>query len=797
MTENKIIEPTIFTSNKLFIQQLISYRYFYIFLTFFLLVGAYLYNKFATTEYEVYATMAATKDETSQTLVSNDLFRGMQPIQSFYDIEDGINNLRSYSMIYATLSKLNLEIGYFSEKMGLFKSKSELYYDKPFSVNIHKSHVQPIYTKFYIEVLSDTTFRMYAKESDAILYNYIDNEVVNEDYVVNLDTVYKFKEEINLDYISMSVNKNSDYQAIQNGRRYRYYFEMYNPGLMTKEYLKNLNIRRASSASSVLFIAFRGENLEKSVFFINSYLNYFFEESLARKNTTAINTINFIDAQISGVSDSLVRSGSKITSFRAANQVMNLTYQGQSSYDNLQRLEEERTDLKAQERYYTYILDYLRTTEDVAGIVPPSGMNVDNSVMNQLIVDILSLNSERSSIISLRGEKNPFLAEIENKIKLQKEYISEIASNNLNTVKRTLSDLDYEAKKLSREILTLPRRELNMSQIQRKFDIDEAIYTYLLQKRSEATITMASNYPNFELMEPAREVTSYKVKPKDRFNYLIALIMGIIIPTGTMIFKNLTNFKITNPEYILQILNRSPIATIYTIPEKVDNFIYDNPSSVTSESFRALRSIIFRKLSRTLKSRVILITSAQPQDGKSLISFNLAKSIAMVGKKTLLVDGDLKRPILHDKFNLKNKSGISDFMIESVSLENILIKTVIENLYFISAGPSLPNNTEVIESGGMDALIEAVKERFEYVIIDTSPIGFMADTFLMTRYADYILLIVRNNSTLKESFTDAIALFSSNNIINYDVIFNDKAIKESPHGLYSKYYIKEKRLNPK
>jgi len=791
MFENKIIEPTIFTSNKLFIQQLLTYRYFYIILTFLFLLGAYLYNKFATTEYEVYATMAATKNETSSYLQSNDLFKGMSPIQAFYEIEDGINNLRSYSMIYTIINKLNLEIGYFSEKTGLFKTKSELYRNRPFSVTIHKSHVQPIYTMFYIEVLSDTTFRIYAKKSDAILYNYIDNEVVKEDFAVRLDTVYRFNEEINLDYLSLSVN-NNDSQPIQIEEKYRYYFEMYNPGLMTKEYLKNLSIRRASSASTILYVAFRGENLEKSVFFINSYLNYFFGESLARKNTTAINTINFIDAQISGVSDSLVRSGSEITSYRSSNQVMNLSYQGQSSYDNLQRLEKERSGIKAQERYYTYILDYLRTTEDVAGIVPPSGMSVDNSVMNQLIVELLDLNSERSNIISLRGDKNPFLAETENKIKLKKQYITEIASTNLSTVKRTLNDLDYEANKLSREIVTLPRRELSMSNIQRKFDVDEGIYTYLLQKRSEATITMASNYPDFELIEPARKVTSLKAKPKSKFNYLIALILGIVIPTGTMILKNLTNFRITSTEYIQQVLNRSPIATIYSISDKTDNFIIDNPNSVSTEYFRGLRSIIFRKLSK-LNSKVILVSSAQPQDGKTFLSFNLAISIAMVGKKTLIIDGDLKRPNLHKKFNLENKSGVSDFIFEYVSFEEILFKTSIKNLSFVSAGPNMLNTTEVIESGGLDHLIEAARERFEYIIIDTSPVGFMTDALLMTRFADYVLIAVRDNSTLKESFTNVLSTLDSNNITNYDVVFNDKEIKESTR-YYSKYYGTKERI---
>jgi tyrosine-protein kinase Etk/Wzc len=792
MNENRIIEPTIFTSNKLFIQQLLSYKYFYIVLVILFVASAYLYNKTSSAEYEVYAAIMATKNETSSVLGSNELFTGMQSIQSYNNVEDAINKLRSFAMIYSTIEKLNFEIGYFSEKSGLLKTKNEIYKNAPFIVSLRKSHVQTINAKFYVEILSDSTYRIQSDQSESVLFNYIDNKIFTEKFPVKLDKISRFNEDINLNYLSLSVSKNLDFKPESASKKYKYFFILYNPDLMAKEFLKYLDVNRASGSSSKLNIAFRSKNLDKSIYFINNYLNLFIDESFASKNTVASNTIKFIDAQISGISDSLGRSESKITSFRSANQVMDLSYQGQTAYDNLQRLEIERTDLQLQERYYSYILEYLRTSQDLAGIVPPSGMKVDNPLMNQLIIELLNRNSERSNIISLRGEKNPFLADIENKIKSQRQYIIEIASSNLNTVRQTLSDLEYKSAKLSKDIAAIPRQELNMGNIQRRFNIDAAIYTYLLQKRSEASITMASNYPDFTIFEPAREVTSYQTAPKQMRNYLIALIMALLIPSGIMILKNVINFKISNPEYVHQLINKAPISTIYSVPDKTDNFIFENPASVSSESFRALRSIIFRKLSDTLKSKVILVTSAQPQDGKSFLSYNLAVSIALVGKKTLIIDGDLKRPTLHKKFKIDNKTGISIFMVGNASFDEIVLNTSIDNLSFISAGPTMPNATEVIESGGIDALIEAAKKKFDYIIIDTSPIGFMADAVLMTRYADHILLVVRNKATFKESFSEVITTLESNNISNYDVVFNDKNLSESTYGAYSRYYVKGK-----
>jgi len=290
------------------------------------------------------------------------------------------------------------------------------------------------------------------------------------------------------------------------------------------------------------------------------------------------------------------------------------------------------------------------------------------------------------------------------------------------------------------------------------------------------------------MFEEARIAMADQVSPKYLFNYLIAIILGIMIPTAFIILKNLLNFKISNPEFIYQATGKPPIATIFSGTGKNINMVNDYPSSVTSESFRALRTVLFRKLPHKETSRTILVTSAQPREGKSYVSLNLATSIAMVGKQTLLIDTDLKRSVLHINLMLPNKEGLSSFIAGIASPEEIIQKTEIDKLSFISAGPNLPNSTEVIASGAMDSLIEFVREKFDYIILDSSPIGFMADALLMAHYADHVILVARNNFTMKESFTGIIAILKSNSIKNFDAVLNDKEIRESSYGAYTKYY---------
>jgi capsular exopolysaccharide synthesis family protein len=187
---------------------------------------------------------------------------------------------------------------------------------------------------------------------------------------------------------------------------------------------------------------------------------------------------------------------------------------------------------------------------------------------------------------------------------------------------------------------------------------------------------------------------------------------------------------------------------------------------------------------------VIGITSSQPQDGKSFVSFNLATSIASVGYKTIILDCDLRRPTLHGKFKEVNTAGLSTYMIHKSSKDDIILNTSVPNLFFVPSGPILPNSAELIEAGAIDELIDYLKTKFEYIIIDTTPAGLVADAALMMKYANINLVICRNNFTRKDVFKDVLNMLSANKIENFDVIFNDLNIKESRYGRYNNYYKK-------
>lgn len=781
---NEFDSSTTFIKN--FLLKIYSLRFYYIAcLTLFITV-AFLYNRYSPKVYEISSVIGPVQENQNSMLASNNMFRSVGSLNSMQTIEDAMNSLNSFSLISATVNNLNLEVGYFNEKKGLFKQTTELYEKSPILVNIDKSHIQSIYTIFEVNILSDSTFRIKASEKEAPLYNYIDNKIVKRNAVVYYDSICKFNKTIKTGNFKFSVSPNKEYARITGNPNNKLFFVLYHTERLAKFYQQRIQVSPISFNASIIKVKFSGQNLEKSLDFLNKYVTAFLEDNLAKKNKIAKSTVNFIDSQISEISDSLVRSASQLRNFRTDNQVMDLSFQGQRTYEQLSQIETERTSLETQIRYYNYVTNYFKTNKDAAGGVPSMASNSD-PIMNQLITDLIALKSEKSGIPNGANGKNLFIGEIDKKIRMQIQAIVENATNNLNTLNLSLNELNYRADKLSKEISNLPRTEMNMVNMQRKFNLNDAIFTYLLQKRSEAAITLASNYPDYEILEPARAITSTVTKPKTMMSYMLAIFFALFIPTLVLLVKDFFNDKVSDVFDVERLVNRSVLGMIYCNTKKYENVVVESPNSAISESFRTLRSLLIFKL-KNHKTKSILISSSQPQDGKSFISFNLAASFALAGFKTILLDCDLRRPTLHNKIGNDNSVGLSNYMIKKASEEEIIHKTSIENLSFIPAGPILPGPSELIDAGALNGLFESIDGKFDYIIIDTSPIGLVAEATPILKYASQVLLVARINATQKSILSNAINTLDANSIHDYEIIINNIDLKKSPYSNYGGYY---------
>jgi len=778
---------------KEFIRNALSHKYFYIITIIILVISAYFYNKFSPNIYQVSSIIGPIEESRNALLQGSEQFVGFGELGQTRNLENDINSLNSFGLVSETIKNMGLEISYFKESDNIFRHPHQLFGDNSFTVNIDKSHSQSIDTRFYVDIINDTTYRLKISDENVSLYNYLDNEIISSGHIIELDTLCHFNQIVTTPYFKFSLTRNTDSYKKGPDDEISLFFELHHIDRITRKYMSNLSVETVSLRSTLINIFFEGENRNLTVDFLNNYLQTYLENNLAKKNSIALNTINFIDAQLSEISDSLYLSESKLRDYRTSHQVTDLSYQGQQAINQLNEIENQRSTLNVQERYYNYILDYFNTNKDIAGLAPPSAANVLDPIMNTLVLELLDLNAQKSAILSNNAEKNLFLDQIDNKIDLQKRTIIENVKNNLNTLSLNMNELDYREERLSRQISALPRTELNMVSMQRQFNLTDAIYTFMLQKRSEAGISMASNYPDYEILEPARQITSAQIAPKKLINYTASLFLALLIPTLFIILKDFFNEKITKVREVELLLGKPIFGVIYNNSTKSEAVVHDAPGSAIAESFRNLRSSLFLK-SKKEPIKIILVTSSQPQDGKSFIAMNLASSIAAVGYKTIVVDCDLRRPTLHEKFKVSNTAGLSKFLMDRTAVDDIILNTFVDNLHFIPSGPILPNSSELIESGALDELIQSLEDKYDYIIIDTTPSGIVADAALLMKYASFNLLVCRNNYTRKDVFESVINFFTKHGIGNFDIVYNDFELNKSEYGQYQSYYKKPHRL---
>jgi len=787
----KTIEPdSSIAPLKYFVLKVASIKYLYMAMIVVCFALAFLNNYFSHKVYEASASLSPIENKTTSILSSNELFNSLQSLESVNKLENDITNLSSFALVYSTVNSMNLEVSYFNEYKNIFKQTNEMFGKSPVTVSIDKSHIQPINANIYLTILNESSFRLKISQKKVSFYNYLDNQIVSKDNTVDIDTTCKFNETISNRTFRFSVALNKEFLNQKSPGRNQYYFRFNHLDFLAKGFLKKLKIDKASPLASIINIKFSESNLDKTITFLNRYLNSFLEDNLDKKNNVARSTMNFIDKQISGISDSLVRSESALRNYKTANQVMDLSFQGQRIYEQMQQIETERANLQVTQRYYNYVINYMKSSDGLSGVNPPSSMNVNDPIINQLITTLNDLSTQRATLLEgSNPQKNIFLSQIENKIKVQRQTILENFTGNLNTLTLSLNELDYRQEKLSKEISKLPRTEMNMVSMQREFNLNDAIYTFLLQKRSEAAISLASNYPDYEIAEPARTITSKIISPKKTVNYMMAFFFGLLLPTLYLLIRDFFDDKIRSINDAEYMLHRSVMSVIYSNNLKSESVVAEFPKSAISESFRNLRSSLFLKSDHE-KSKVILVTSSQPQDGKSFVSLNLSSSIASVGYRTLLIDCDLRRPTLHIKLKEDNSIGLTNYMIKKASPEEIIRNTAITNLDFISAGPIIPNPSELMESGILDNLMGYLKERYDYIIIDTTPVGIVADAILLMKYASKVLMIIRNNYTRKDIFANVIGNLKTNKLSNYDIVYNDLNLHKSSYRHYSNYYIR-------
>jgi tyrosine-protein kinase Etk/Wzc len=379
--------------------------------------------------------------------------------------------------------------------------------------------------------------------------------------------------------------------------------------------------------------------------------------------------------QLDTISKSLDIAESDLQVFRSENKVMNLSFQAEQIFEQLQVLENQKLQLDMQTQYYQYLLNYIEENQDVESILAPSAMGVQDPLLNQLILEINQLSVEKSSMTNIKkGADFGPIQQLEAQVRNAKNNIYENALNLVESSKISIREINKRIKKLTANIDNLPETERQLFGIQRKFELNDNLYTFLLERRAESQIAKASNTSSNEIIDFALTSNNgLPIKPKSMINYIIALMLGFIFPAVILALREFFNMKVDSPEVVKKLTNKPIIGYIPNSGENPDMSISDDPNSSWAEAFRIVRAKLQFTIKDT-KNPVVLVTSSVPSEGKSFIAINIASVNAIAGKKTVLVGFDLRRPQIAQRFHLDKNKGVSNYLIGELTLDEIIQK---------------------------------------------------------------------------------------------------------------------------
>lgn len=564
----------------------------------------------------------------------------------------------------------------------------------------------------------------------------------------------------------------------------KYNFRFINLDIAANEYLNKLAVNPINEDASLVILSVTGHAPLQEIDYLNKLMDLYIMRGLNEKNKTSEQKVEFIDEQLSIITDSLRKAEDSLQVFRRNNRLVNISNEGSSIKLRLEKFETDKFALALKKQYLEQVIDYFDSKNQMGDIVSPSVMGINDPVLERLITELRNLQLQRAQLNLNLVAEQPAINILDERIIISKESLKENIGSNLQNIELSIAEIDSRLSEIEEDLEKFPDTEKQYIRIQRSFDLNNTVYNYLLEKRAEANITKASNTPDNKTIDYADWQNVIQIKPTALKNYLLAIILGLATPLFLILVLDFLNNKIIDKKDIEKITKAPILGFISHNEYQTDIPVVEKPSSTLSESFRAVRTAL--DFFSTDANPVVSITSTVSSEGKTFIAVNLALITAALGKKVLLVGLDLRKPKIHKILNVDNDTGMSLYLSGKAEFDDIITETKINNLYFASSGPIPPNPAELIASNKMLDFINNAKQKFDYIIIDTPPIAVVTDALLASRYADINLFIVRQRYTTKDTLHLIQEFYQNKKLKNLSVIVND--ISLSGHYGYGLRY---------
>jgi succinoglycan biosynthesis transport protein ExoP len=719
---------------------------------------------------KIYAmqTMVSIKEERNPFFTSNTSL-----VFNWGGVSDQVNGIstiiQSRSHNELVVEKLQFYIDYLTQgKYNLVDSYGAV----PFYVNIDKSKGQLANTLIGIKFLSANEYeiRIPFENNSVSLITYSNNTYSNT-AVPPTEFVKKYKvgEQVSLPFLNWKLQINDNpglYTGIE-------YFVKFNDFDGTVSGYRGVNVSSDDKGGSILTLSMQGTNKARMVEYLNATVKMLIKLQLDGKNQFATNTIRFIDSTLVAMESQLKETGGELKTFRKDKNIYEIEGGGEKVSDKIMEFDVERDQVTRKIAYYNSLKSYLNNSVDYSRLPAPSvaGIEDPNVVVN--VAKLIALSTQRSEMAyAVKSDK--IFKDFDNQMQAVKNVLLENIASAKGSLMTDLAMVNAKIGQAESTVKRLPEEQQELLKIQRKYDLSDNIYTEFLKKRNEAEIVKASNLSDLHFIDPAKDIGGGLIGPKTSVNYILALFLGTLIPLLFIFGIFFINNSIQNTEDISKLTQIPLIGVVGVNKDSLNLAVFDKPKSALSEAFRTIRSSLqfLYKKQQVSGSKTLMITSSISGEGKTFCSINIATVFALSEKKTVIIGLDLRKPRLADEFGLKNQTGVVNYLIKQNSLAEIINSTQIPNLDVILSGPIPPNPSELILSDAMRDLILELKQQYDYIILDTPPVGLVSDALELAQYADVTLYIVRQNYTKKDMITLLNTRVQRGELANASIILN-------------------------
>lgn len=684
-------------------------------------------------------------------------------------VQNVATTLKSRSHNELVVHKLDFYIDYLQETEYFLK---DIYGENPFELKLDKTKDQLNSLPIKIKFISPEKYNLVIDfaSTKAPLLNYATNQSntisVKEGQFTKQ---YRVGEKISLPFLNGTLN----IKGVPNNYVNKEYIVVLNPFDATVSKYKDLNVTIDEKAGSIIKLSLQGTNKARIVSYLNQTVKTLMKRQLDSKNLFADNTIKYIDTTLAVMEGSLKQTNSELKDFNRNKNLVEIETGGTNIQNQIQQLDIANDEVNRKINYYNTLSNYLRNSNDYSKLPAPSVAGIEDPNIVGNVSNLISLSVQRSEMAySVKSEV--MFNDIDNKISSVKRVLLE----NINAAKAAMqfesSQVRSKLGVVENKISRLPQDKQELTNIIRKYELNRSIYETYLQKRSEASIVKAANLSDIQFIDPAKDIGEGLVGPRTSVNYIIAFFLGIFIPLIIIMILFFINNAIHNTDDIASLTTLPLIGVVGLKTAKSNLAVFEKPKSALSEAFRAIRSslqFLYRK-QKLEGAKTLMLTSSVSGEGKTFCSINIATVFALSEKKTILVGLDLRKPKLLEDFENKTGLGAVNYLIGQNTLEQITQETKIPFLDIIHSGPIPPNPSELIMSESMKEMINELKTKYDYIVLDTPPVGLVTDSIELSSFCDVTLYVTRQNFTKKDMIKVLNNRVSRGELNNVSIIFN-------------------------